>query len=140
MLPGYSSQIVPLTSIMMGAAALAGWFVHYTQHRWAAGFEETPDEQPGENQKSQVQPGRVIPGDGGLDHARFALRRDERKAAEDQIDNKRRDCHRNVKGSEQEARHLQPVILAINVQDWEDDEVGEDEGDHPAEADAAVPQ
>ena len=71
-----------------------------------------------------------------------ALRSDGMRAKPPKIriDNKRRDCHRNVKGSEQEARHLQPVILAVNVQDRDDDQIGEDEGDHPAEADAAVPQ
>ena len=32
------------------------------------------------------------------------------------------------------------VVLPVDVQDREDDQVGEDEGDHAAEADAAVPQ
>ena len=49
-------------------------------------------------------------------------------------------CHSDVKGGEEEAGHLQTVILAIDVQDREDDQVGEDKGDYAAEADPAVPQ
>src|SRR5215831_10407183 len=99
-------------SIMVGLST-AGRPVHHAQHRWPARLEEAPHEKPGENQKTKVQPGRVIPGDGGLDYPRLALRRDEGEAAEDQLDDKRRDGHGDVKGSEKEAGHLQPVILAI---------------------------
>ena len=70
-----SSPIVHLMSMMVGVSVV-GWPVQHAQHRWAAGLEETPDEKPGENQKSQVEPGRVIPGDGGLDHPRLVLRRE----------------------------------------------------------------
>src|SRR6516165_6149050 len=98
-------------SIMMGTPV--GWPVHHAQHLLSAGFKETPEEKSGENQKSEVKPRRVIPGDGGLDHPRLALRRNKAQAAEDQFDDQRRDCHGDVKGSEQETGHLPPVILAI---------------------------
>ena len=65
---------------MLVGVSVAGWPVHHAQHRWAARLEEPPDEKPGENQKSQVQP--VIPVDGGLDHPRLVLRRDESEGAE----------------------------------------------------------
>ena len=65
---------------MMGGVSVVGWPVHHAQHRGAAGFEEAPDEKPGENQKSQVQP--VISVDGGLDPPRLVLRRDESEGAE----------------------------------------------------------
>jgi hypothetical protein len=48
---------------MIVSQSVIGWPVHHAQHRRAAGLEEAPDEEPGENQKEQVQPGRVIPGD-----------------------------------------------------------------------------
>jgi hypothetical protein len=68
---------------MLVGVSVVGWSVHYAQHRWAAGLEETPDEKPGEKQKGQVQPAGVIPGDGGLDHLSLVRRRDESEGAED---------------------------------------------------------
>ena len=65
--------------------SVVDWPVHHAQHRRAACLEEAPDEKPGENQKNQVQPSRVIPGDGGLDHPRLPFQRDEGEAAEDQL-------------------------------------------------------
>ena len=95
----FSSPIVHLMSMMLGVSVV-GSPVHHAQHRWAAGLEETPDEKPGENQKSQVQLGRVTPGDGSLDHPRLVLRRDEGEVAQDQIHDKRRDRHGDVEGRE----------------------------------------
>src|ERR1700682_2227612 len=88
----------PLMSMMVGVSG-AGRPVHHAQHRKAAGLEEAPDDTHGENQKNQVQPGRVIPGDGGLDHPRAALRRDEGKAAEDELADQRRGRHGDVERS-----------------------------------------
>jgi hypothetical protein len=70
------------------------------QHCRAAGFEETSDEKPSENLKNNVQPGRVIPGDGGLDHPSPALRRDKGKAVKDELDDQRRDYHSAVQDNE----------------------------------------
>jgi len=48
--------------------------------------------------------------------------------------------HRRVEGHEQECGHAPAVVLAVDVEDREDDQVGEDEREHAAEADPAVPQ
>src|SRR5207249_3452975 len=48
--------------------------------------------------------------------------------------------HRDIKRDKQEGGHLQSVVFAVDVEDWQHDQVGEDEGEHAAEADAAVPQ
>lgn len=84
---------------MIVSQSVIGRPVHHAQHRRAAGLEETPDQKPGENQKKQVQPGRVTPTDGGLDRPRLPLRRDEGAAAEDQIDNERGRRHGGVERS-----------------------------------------
>src|SRR5258708_27584087 len=59
--------------------------VHHAQDREAACMEEAPNQHGRENEKGDVEPGRVIPSDGGLNHARVALCRDETEGTEDQF-------------------------------------------------------
>src|SRR5258708_32691728 len=115
-----------------------GGFVHHAQHREASCFEETPNQNGREYEKDDIEPGRVVPYEGGLSHASVTLSRDLPQGAEYQFDNKRGTRHRCVERDEQEAGHLQPVILAIDVQDRETDQIGEDERDHATETDATA--
>src|SRR5438445_11159165 len=48
--------------------------------------------------------------------------------------------HGRVEAGEQEAGHSPAVVLAVDVEDGQHDQVGEDEGKHAAEADAAIPE
>jgi hypothetical protein len=70
----------------------------------------------------------------------MALSRDETESTETHLDDQRRYRHGSVECDEQETGHLQPVVLPMDVQDWDNDQIGEDERDDPAEADAAIPQ
>src|SRR5258707_8726635 len=107
------------------------WFVHHAQHRGTARFQDPPNQQACESEKRDVEPGRVVPCDGGLNHARVALCRDETKSPEYQFDDQRGTRHRRIEGDKQEAGHLQSVIFAVDVQDRENNQIGEDECDHP---------
>src|SRR6516164_6620665 len=92
-----------------------GRLVHHTQHFRPTSFEEAPHQKRRQTEERDVEPGRVIPSDGGFDHPCLALRRDKREAVKDQLDDQRRDCHSDVEGSEEEADHFKTVILAIDV-------------------------
>src|SRR6266849_6719708 len=114
--------------------------VHYAQHREAVRFQESPNQQRRKNEKGDVEPGCVVPCDGRLNHARVTLSRDETKSPEYQFNNKCGTRHCGVESDEQESGHLQPVILAIDVQDRENDKISEDERDDATETDAAIPE
>src|ERR1700730_6146088 len=93
--------------------AVHGRPIHHPQHPKPAGSQEAPNEQAGKGEKGDVEPRRVVPRDGGLDHPRMALRRDETESAENYLYDQRRYCHSSVECDEQETRHLQPVVLPI---------------------------
>src|SRR5439155_18617029 len=59
---------------------------------------------------------------------------------ESEFDDKTGGNHRQVEGREQEPGHAPAVVLAVDVENWQDDQVSEDEGEDAAEADAAVPE
>ena len=59
---------------------------------------------------------------------------------EQEVDDQPGGSHRGVEGHEQERGHTPAVVLAVDVEDRQDDQVGEDERDHAAETDPAVPQ
>src|SRR5258708_6135074 len=117
-----------------------GRSVHHAQHREAAGFQEPPYQQARENEKGDVEPGRVVPSDGSLNDVSVPLCRDKTEGPEYQFDNQRRRSHRRVEGDKQEAGHPPSVVFAIDVQDRENDQIGEDERDYTTETDAAVPK
>src|SRR5216684_3113485 len=114
--------------------------VHHAQHRRAPGFQESPDQQSRENEKCDVEPRRVVPSDGSIDHPRVPLGGDKTEHPEYQLDNQRRSSHRSVERREQKGSHLQSVVFAIDIQNRKDDQIGEDERDHATETDSAVPQ
>src|SRR5712664_2759590 len=66
--------------------------------------------------------------------------RDEAGSLEDELDDQARDRHRGVEGCEQEPHHLPAVVAPVDVEDRQDDQVGEDERKYAAEGDAAVPK
>src|ERR1700738_1629789 len=124
---------------MMSMAGLGRPILHpHTPN--PAGSQEAPNEQAGDGEKGDVEPRRVVPRDGGLDHPCMALRRDEAESTETHLDDQRRYHHGSVECDEHETGHLQPVVLPIDVQDRNDNQIGEDERDDPAETDAAIPE
>ena len=74
---------------MMSMAGL-GRPIHHPQHRKPAGSQEAPNEQAGKGEKGDVEPRRVVPGDGGLEHPGVTPGRDETETAEDDLDDQRR--------------------------------------------------
>jgi hypothetical protein len=73
---------------MMSMAGL-GRPVHHPQHPKPTGSQEPQNEQGGKDEEDDIEPGRVVPRNGGLDHPRMALRRDETESTKTQLDNQR---------------------------------------------------
>src|SRR5712692_10323696 len=67
-------------------------------------------------------------------------RRRESEELEQLADHKPGENHRDVRGDQEVEAHARAVVLPVDVEDGDDDQVGEDEADHATEADAAVPQ
>ncbi len=94
----------------------------------------------GEEPEDDVQPRGVVPCDALVGDLRGVGARYQAKAAEDDLDHVPGRHHRRVERAEYERGHPRPVVLAVDVEDRGDDQVGEQERDHPAEADPALPQ
>src|SRR6185437_11658259 len=133
----YDAESHPSMALVM---MIPGWGVHHSQHLRPTRFQEAPHQCRCRYKEGDVEPGRIIPAKGSLDHSRVALLWNETKSSENHFYDQRCGRHRHVEGDEEEACHLQSIILAIDVEDGKDNQVGEDECDHAAETDAAVPK
>src|SRR5215472_12677494 len=119
---------------MGGAAA------HFFEHGGAAGAEEADQQGGGEEQEDDVEDGGVVPGDGGLGDLGVSFGGNQPEAAEGELDDVGGRDHGGVEDGQQGEHHLGAVVLPVDDQDRDDDQVGEDERDDTAEADAPVPQ
>src|SRR5262245_36415886 len=85
--PKKTDAVRPLVTLMrMMRMAALGRLVHHPQHSRTASPQETPNQQGSDGEQDDVEPRRVVPCDGGLDHACMALRRDETESAEGHLD------------------------------------------------------
>ena len=66
--------------------------------------------------------------------------RDQADQTEEAVDHERGDDHRHEHQRGDPQRELPAVVLAIDQDDWQHDQIGEQEGHHAAEADPARPQ
>ena len=73
-------------------------------------------------------------------HLGVALRAREAQPLEDELHDQAGRDHGRVEGGDEEAGHPPAVVPAVDVDDRQDDQVGEDERQHAAEADPAVPE
>src|SRR5205085_2100030 len=83
---------------------------------------------------------RVVPVHARLDDLRVPLVARQVEALEEELDDEPCGDHRRVEAPEQERGHPPAVVLAVDVEDREHDQVGEDEREDAAEADPAVPE
>jgi hypothetical protein len=65
---------------------------------------------------------------------------DEVKGGEEGFDDESGAGHGDVEGDSEQGGDLEAVVLAVDVEDGEDQEVCEEEADDSAEADTSVPE
>src|SRR5437667_12594896 len=94
------------------------------QHLGSAGFKKSNHEEGGEREEKNVQHGRVIETDRCLDDLRAALRRNQPEQLKEKLDQQRGKSHGNIKNGDDEARDFPAVILAVDIDDWQHDEIG----------------
>src|SRR5947199_7717355 len=111
---------------------------HFAEHVRPPGLQETDDQRRGEKQEGNVQERGVVPGERGFDDLRPPMLRNDAKRLEAELDRERGEHHRGVEDAGDRGHHLPIVVPAIDVQDRQHDQIGEEEADHAAEADAAV--
>src|ERR1700730_14112467 len=75
--------------------------VHHPQHVDASGRDEPPHQKSREEEKSNIEPCRVIPRDGSFNDAGLMLAGNETKDAKQSFDNKGSARHRDGKRDEQ---------------------------------------
>src|SRR6185437_3555484 len=108
----------------MACLMLAGWGIHHSQHLRPTRFQETPHQCRCHRKEGDVEPGRIIPAKGSLDHSRVALLWNETKSSENQFYNECCGRHRRVKRDEKDSCQPPPAMLAIAVRSADDDQVG----------------
>src|SRR6266566_2446047 len=114
--------------------------LHVRHHLRSAGSEKSDEKKRSNGQKNDVQNSRVIETDRCFDDLSAALRRDQSQRLEKEFNQERCEDHGDIKDADNEASDFPPVILSINVYNREHEEVGINERDDAAEADAAVPK
>src|SRR5260370_18050110 len=126
-------------SVLTVSVAPAG-VVHRLEHLDAAGLDEGDQEGGGDGEEDDVQHGVAVEGDVGVDDLGVTGGGDEAEGAEHDLDDVAGGGHGGVEGGGDEQHHAGAVVLAIDGQDGQDDEVGEDEARHATEADPPVPK
>src|SRR5215469_9754664 len=86
---------------MLMRMAGPGGPVHHSQHVRTACVEEPPDKDASKNQKYDVEPCRVVPGDGRLGDCGGALPGNETEQPENCLDDQRGSGHGDVECGEQ---------------------------------------
>jgi hypothetical protein len=114
--------------------------VHHPQHVNAASSEEPPHEDPGQCEERDIEPRGIVPRNRCFDHLRMMFVRNSAGKSEQAFDDKGGCHHRSIEGDQKKDCHPQTVILAIDVQHRQHDQVSQDEGEHAAKTDTAVPQ
>jgi hypothetical protein len=126
-----------LLSLSEEHRARLGIFAEWSTGPHLLTYRQTERNKPEED---EVEHGRVVPVEARLDDLRVAEAGDQADRFEDQVDDESCEDHRRVERHPDEGGDLQPVVLAVDVEDREDDQVGGDEREHAAERDPAVPE
>src|SRR5271156_3531365 len=133
-----TTALVALMAVIVVTVCRLGGAAHHAHHRYSPGGDEPDDQRCRDNKKDDVEPGGVVPRDRSLHDRGGTLGWDEIRCAKDQFDEVPGGDHCGVKSAEQRQHHPGAVVLAVDVQDRQDQQVGVDQRDHTAEADASV--
>lgn len=129
-----------LVRIVTGVLVRVGAAAHHLEHPRPAVEQEPGDEKQREGVEGDIQPCGVVPGDASLGDNGVAGVRGQARGSEDHLDGVPGQDHGEIESSGDPQGGLGAVVLAVDQDDRQDDQVGEDKARHPAEADAAVPQ
>ena len=98
--------------------------LHVRHHLRSAGSEKSDEKKRSNGQKNDVQNSRVIETDRRFDNLGATLRRDQSQRLEKEFNQERCEDHGDIKDADNEASDFPPVILSINVYNWEHEQVG----------------
>src|ERR1700730_3809988 len=114
--------------------------IHHPEHHRTTRLQEPPDQNGSQAQEKDVEPCRIVPSDRTLHDLRLSLRWCQPGNSEYPFNAQGSTRHRTVERDEQKPHHPPAIVLPVNVEDREHNEIGEYEGDHSPETDAAVPE
>src|SRR5215470_15456793 len=109
-----------------------GWFAHHAKHRYATGADKSNNQHGCQNQKDDIEDRGVVPLDPLRESSNIAVLWNDAKRIEKELYNIAGGCHRNVEGEQDVAHHPPAIVLAVNVEDGQDDQVRENETDDTA--------
>src|SRR5260221_1057604 len=89
--------------------------------------------------KDDIEDRRVVPLYSPRESSNIAVLWNDAKRTEKELYNIPGGCHRNVKGEQDVAHHLPAIVLAINVENRQDDQVCKNETDNTTKTDPPSP-
>jgi len=107
------------------------WLVHHSQHRQPACPDKAPDKYRRQREEDDVQHGRLVEVHPGHLDLRVGPCSRQPETLEEELDDQAGGGHRGVEADEQEAGHAPAVVLAVDVDDRQHDQVGEDASTPP---------
>src|SRR5579859_5891286 len=119
---------------------LMGRHTHHFQHGGAARSEEADHEYGGDEQEDNVEHGGVVPLDAASQGDDIAVLWNDPQGLKQEFDHIASSCHGDIEGQQNIAHNLPAIVFAIDVQDWQDDQIGKDEADNSTKANPAPPQ
>jgi hypothetical protein len=120
---GCMTIVIRRVASMMGMLAPS----HHAHHFDASSPEEDNGQYHKEDAEDDVQHRRVIERDSRVDDRGMALMRHPPRQMKEPLHDERGEHHRDIERHSHECRHLSAVILAVDIQDRQDDEVAENE-------------
>ena len=99
-----------------------------------------PPHDAGDGEEDQIQERRVVPGEMRRLHPDGVVDGDGPERPEHELGDQTGDHHQDVEETDQSDGEPPSVELPVDEDQGHGDEIGEDEGDHASEADAAAPE
>src|SRR6266536_2967710 len=114
--------------------------IHHFQHAHAASSDEADHQDCRQHQKDDIEHSGIVPVDtlGKSNHVTILW--DDPKRRKQELDDIASGSHSDIEGHENIAHHLPSIIFAVDVQNGQNDQIGKDEADDPAEADPTPPE
>lgn len=116
------------------------WHAYHLQHSRSARAEKADHQHGSNEQEDDVEHGGIIPLHPFSDPGHIAVLWDNPQCREQELNHIACCGHRHIEGDENIAHDLLAVVFAVDVQDWQDDQVGKNEAHHTSKANPTAPQ
>src|SRR6202049_4325015 len=106
------------------------WPLHHAKHWYATSPDKPNHEDCGQKEEDDIEDAGVVPRHSLSDRNDMAIIRNNPKRLKEKLDDVASSSHGHVECQQNIAHDFPAVILAINVKNGQDNQIGKDEADH----------